>query len=301
MNGIEIISTGYAKIEKTLDNAQLEKMVETSNEWIISRTGIQRRHISSRSSALLAIEAAKKATQNQDVSKLSLIIVATMTPENKTPSNACLVQNALGLNEQAIICFDINAACSGYVYALKVAQSLLQEGQYGLVIGSEQLSSIIDYQDRNTCILFGDGSAATLIKKNNNIFYSYLDSAGNQDVLYANDYLKMKGQEVFKFAIQTIPQSIDHVLNQAKMTLEEIDYVVCHQANERIIKHVYKKYQCPQEKFYINLQEYGNTSAASIPLALAEMNEKGLLKKGMKIILVGFGGGLTWGALLMEW
>ena len=200
-----------------------------------------------------------------------------------------------------MICFDINAACSGYVYALKVAQSLLQEGQYGLVIGSEQLSSIIDYQDRNTCILFGDGSAATLIKKNNNIFYSYLDSAGNQDVLYANDYLKMKGQEVFKFAIQTIPQSIDHVLNQAKMTLEEIDYVVCHQANERIIKHVYKKYQCPQEKFYMNLQEYGNTSAASIPLALAEMNEKGLLKKGMKIILVGFGGGLTWGALLMEW
>lgn len=301
MNGIEIISTGYAKIEKTLDNAQLEKMVETSNEWIISRTGIQRRHISSRSSALLAIEAAKKATQNQDLSKLSLIIVATMTPENKTPSNACLIQKALDLNEQAMICFDINAACSGYVYALKVAQSLLQEGQYGLIIGSEQLSSIIDYQDRNTCILFGDGAAATLIQKNNNIFYSYLDSAGNREVLYANDYLKMKGQEVFKFAIQTIPQSIDHVLNQAKMTLEEIDYVVCHQANERIIKHVYKKYQCHQEKFYMNLQEYGNTSAASIPLALAEMNEKGLLKKGMKIILVGFGGGLTWGALLMEW
>ena len=209
MNGIEIISTGYAKIEKTLDNAQLEKMVETSNEWIISRTGIQRRHISSRSSALLAIEAAKKATQDQDLSKLSLIIVATMTPENKTPSNACLVQEALGLNEQTMICFDINAACSGYVYALKVAQSLLQEGHYGLVIGSEQLSSIIDYQDRNTCILFGDGAAATLIQKSKNIFYSYLDSAGNQEVLYANDYLKMKGQEVFKFAIQAIPQSIN--------------------------------------------------------------------------------------------
>ena len=301
MNGIEIISTGYAKIEKTLDNAQLEKMVETSNEWILSRTGIQRRHISSRSSALLAIEAAKKATQNQDLSKLSLIIVATMTPENKTPSNACLVQKALDLNEQAMICFDINAACSGYVYALKVAQSLLQEGQYGLIIGSEQLSSIVDYQDRNTCILFGDGAAATLIQKNNNIFYSYLDSAGNREVLYANDYLKMKGQDVFKFAIKAIPLSIDHVLNQAKMTLNDIDYVICHQANERIIKHVYKKYQCSSEKFYMNLQEYGNTSAASIPLALAKMNEQGLLQKGMKIILVGFGGGLTWGAILMEW
>ena len=301
MNGIEIISTGYAKIEKTLDNAQLEKMVETSNEWILSRTGIQRRHISSRSSALLAIEAAKKATQNQDLSKLSLIIVATMTPENKTPSNACLIQKALDLNEQAMICFDINAACSGYVYALKVAQSLLQEGQYGLIIGSEQLSSIIDYQDRNTCILFGDGAAATLIQKNNNIFYSYLDSAGNREVLYANDYLKMKGQDVFKFAIKAIPLSIDHVLNQAKMTLNDIDYVICHRANERIIKHVYKKYQCSSEKFYMNLQEYGNTSAASIPLALAKMNEQGLLQKGMKIILVGFGGGLTWGAILMEW
>lgn len=303
MNGIEIISTGYATIENTLENAQLEQMVETSNEWIVSRTGIKRRHISHSSSAQLAIEAAKKATQNQDLSKLALIIVATMTPENNTPSNACLVQSALGLNDQQMICFDLNGACSGYVYALKVAQSLLQENQYGLVIGSEQLSSIIDFQDRNTCILFGDGAAATVIQKSNKIFYSYLDSAGNEEVLYAkrNDYLKMKGQDVFKFAIKAIPLSIDHVLNQAKMTLEDIDYVICHQANERIIKHVYKKYQCPQDKFYMNLQEYGNTSAASIPLALAEMNEKGILKRGMKIILVGFGGGLTWGALLMEW
>ena len=303
MNGIEIVSTGYAKIEKTLDNQQLEKMVETSNEWIVSRTGILKRHLSDKSSAFLAIKAAKEATKNQDLSQLALIIVATMTPENNTPSNACLVQQALGLNHQQMICFDINAACSGYVYALKVAQSLLQDNQYGLVIGSEQLSSIVDYQDRNTCILFGDGAAATLIKKSNKLFYSYLDSAGNEDVLYAkrNGYLKMKGQDVFKFAIKAIPLSMDQVLNQAKMSLDDIDYVICHQANERIIKHVYKKYQCSNKKFYMNLQEYGNTSAASIPLALAKMNEEGLLQKGMKIILVGFGGGLTWGAILMEW
>ena len=136
-----------------------------------------------------------------------------------------------------------------------------------------------------------------------NLFFSYLDSDGNEEVLFSkrNDYLKMKGQDVFKFAIKAIPLSIDHVLNQAKMTLNDIDYVICHQANERIIKHVYKKYQCSSEKFYMNLQEYGNTSAASIPLALAKMNEQGLLQKGMKIILVGFGGGLTWGAILMEW
>ena len=137
MNGIEIVSTGYAKIEKTLDNQQLEQMVETSNEWIVSRTGILKRHLSDKSSAFLAIEAAKKATQNQDLSQLALIIVATMTPENNTPSNACLVQKALGLNHQSMMCFDINVACSGYVYALKVAQSLLEENQYGLVIGSE--------------------------------------------------------------------------------------------------------------------------------------------------------------------
>ena len=286
MNGIEIVSTGYAKIEKTLDNQQLEQMVETSNEWIVSRTGILKRHLSDKSSAFLAIEAAKKATQNQDLSQLALIIVATMTPENNTPSNACLVQKALGLNHQSMMCFDINVACSGYVYALKVAQSLLEENQYG-----------------NTCILFGDGAAATLIKKSQKLFYSYLDSDGNEEVLFSkrNDYLKMKGQDVFKFAIKAIPLSIDHVLNQAKMTLNDIDYVICHQANERIIKHVYKKYQCSSEKFYMNLQEYGNTSAASIPLALAKMNEQGLLQKGMKIILVGFGGGLTWGAILMEW
>ena len=283
MNGIEIVSTGYAKIEKTLDNQQLEQMVETSNEWIVSRTGILKRHLSDKSSAFLAIEAAKKATQNQDLSQLALIIVATMTPENNTPSNACLVQKALGLNHQSMMCFDINVACSGYVY--------------------EQLSSIVDYQDRNTCILFGDGAAATLIKKSQKLFFSYLDSDGNEEVLFSkrNDYLKMKGQDVFKFAIKAIPLSIDHVLNQAKMTLNDIDYVICHQANERIIKHVYKKYQCSSEKFYMNLQEYGNTSAASIPLALAKMNEQGLLQKGMKIILVGFGGGLTWGAILMEW
>ena len=174
-----------------------------------------------------------------------------MTPENNTPSNACLVQKALGLNHQSMMCFDINVACSGYVYALKVAQSLLEENQYGLVIGSEQLSSIVDYQDRNTCILFGDGAAATLIKKSQKLFYSYLDSDGNEEVLFSkrNDYLKMKGQDVFKFAIKAIPLSIDHVLNQAKMTLNDIDYVICHQANERIIKHVYKNINVQVKSF----------------------------------------------------
>ncbi len=308
MKGLEVLSTGYAKINHILDNQQLEKMVDTSDEWIVSRTGIKKRHISCKNSVDLAIEAAKEAIKNIDQSKIGLIICATMTPANRMPSNACLIQAGLNLNEQDMMCFDISAACSGFVYTMTIANSLLKtmDDRYALIIGSEQLSSIIDYQDRNTCILFGDGAGAMVVKNSQNDFYSYQNSAGNQEVLSAkNDpqdyFLKMKGQEVFKFAIKVIPESIDQVLNQAGLTLDDIDYVVCHQANYRIIKHVYKKYHCNPDKFYMNLDEYGNTSAASIPLALATMNEKGLIKKGMKLILVGFGGGLTWGATLIEW
>ena len=303
MNGIEIVSTGYAKIEKTLDNQQLEQMVETSNEWIVSRTGILKRHLSDKSSAFLAIEAAKKATQNQDLSQLALIIVATMTPENNTPSNACLVQKALGLNHQSMMCFDINVACSGYVYALKVAQSLLEENQYGLVIGSEQLSSIVDYQDRNTCILFGDGAAAALIKKNQKLFYSYLDSDGNEEVLFSkrNDYLKMKGQDVFKFAVHALPSATNKALKIANVKSEDLHMIFPHQANVRIIESAAKRIHVPLEKFYMNLQRFGNTSSASVGLALGEALEKGMVKKGDLIALTGFGAGLTYGSIVMKW
>lgn len=307
MEGLKILSTGYCPGEKIVTNFDFEGKIETSDEWITTRTGIKRRHFSSHSSAYLAIEAAKQAVKDLDLSKIALIICATMTPENATPSNACLVQEALGLQDQSIMCFDINAACSGFVYALEIAKSLLKnKDQYALIIGSEQLSRVVDFTDRSTCILFGDGAGAVVAKKADALFISYNDASGTAEPLVAkydeNDpYLHMQGQEVFKFATRVIVKSINEVLQQADMTLDDVDYVVCHQANSRIIQYVYKKLKCSPEKFFINLDEYGNTSAASIPMALAEMNDKGLLKDGMKIITVGFGGGLTWGATLMEW
>lgn len=307
MEGLKILSTGYYPGEKVVTNSDFEGKIDTSDEWITTRTGIKRRHFSSHSSAYLAIEAARQAVRDIDLSKIALIICATMTPENATPSNACLVQEALGLQEQSIMCFDVNAACSGFVYALEIAKSLLvNHDQYALVIGSEQLSRIVDFTDRSTCILFGDGAGAIVAKKADGLFVSYNDASGTALPLVASfekddPYLHMQGQDVFKFATKVIVKSINEVLQRAQMTLDDVDYVVCHQANLRIIQYVYKKLKSSPDKFFTNLDEYGNTSAASIPMALAEMNEKGLLKEGMKIIVVGFGGGLTWGATLMEW
>lgn len=312
MSGLKILSTGYYAPQNILDNFDLEQMVETSNEWIVSRTGIKQRHFAKNESCVdLGYQAALKAIEKIDKNKIGLIICATMTPDYFTPSNACLIQAKLGLNAQEIMCFDLNAACSGFVYSLTVAQALLQnlDDKYALVIGCEEISKIIDFTDRNTCVLFGDGAGALVVGKGNGVFASYNNSAGNLEALKApainqsseDHYLKMAGQEVFKFAVKAIPESINAVLQKANLSLDEIDYVVCHQANYRIIKNVYKKMKVPPEKFYLNLQEYGNTSAASIPLALGEMDEKGMLKAGNKIICVGFGGGLTWGATLIEW
>ena len=312
MNGLKILSTGYYAPQQVLDNFDLEKMVETSDEWIVSRTGIKRRHIAKEESCVdLGYQAALKAIKNIDKSKIGLIICATMTPDYFTPSNACLIQEKLGLNDQEVMCFDLNAACSGFVYALTVAQALLQNlgDKYALVIGSEKISKMIDFNDRNTCVLFGDGAGALVISNGEGIFASYSNSAGNLDALKApainevseNHFLTMAGQEVFKFAVKVIPESINAVLKKSNLTLDDVAYVVCHQANYRIIKNVYKKLKSSEDKFYMNLQEYGNTSAASIPLALAEMDEKQMLKPGDKIICVGFGGGLIWGATIIGW
>lgn len=307
MNGLEIIATGYYAGEKIVENKDFESTIETTDEWITSRTGIKRRHFSECSSAILAIEAAMQAVKDIGLSRIGLIICATMTPENATPSNACLVQEALGLNEQTVMCFDVNAACSGFVYALEIARSLLADREhYALIIGCEQLSRILDFQDRTTCILFGDGAGAVVVKSSPKLFISYTDASGNPLPLLASyekedTFLHMQGQEVFKFATKVIVKSIQKVLKDANMTLDDIDYVVCHQANSRIIQYVYKKLKCSPDKFFINLDEYGNTSAASIPMALAQMNEQKMLIRKMKIICVGFGGGLTWGATLMEW
>lgn len=312
MEGLKILATGYYAPQNVLDNFDLEKIVETSDEWIQTRTGIKKRHIvDNESCSDLAFQAALKAIKEIDKDKIGLIICATMTPDYFTPSTACIIQERLGLNNQQIMCFDLNAACSGFVYALTTAHALLanMKDKYALIIGCEELSKIVDFKDRNTCVLFGDGAGAVVVKREQGIFASYNNSAGNIEVLKAQainkdgneHYLTMAGQEVFKFATKAIPESINAILQQTTLTIDEIDYIVCHQANYRIIKNVYKKMKVAPEKFYMNLQEYGNTSAASIPLALGEMAKKGLLKSGDKIICVGFGGGLTWGATLIEW
>ena len=226
MNGLKVISTGYYAPQNVLNNFDFEKMVETTDEWIVSRTGINKRHIAKKESCVdLGYQAALKAIEKIDKSKIGLIICATMTPDYFTPSTACLIQEKLGLNDQEIMCFDLSAACSGFVYSLTVAQALLQNfaDKYALVIGSEEISKIIDFTDRNTCVLFGDGAGAVVVGKGTGVFASYNNSAGNLEALKApaigkmneNHYLSMAGQEVFKFAIKVIPESINAVLQKA--------------------------------------------------------------------------------------
>lgn len=303
MQGIKIVNTGYYVPDSILTNDDLSKMVDTSDEWIYPRTGIKKRHICKEENVLdLAYKASLKAIEGVCKEDIGAVIVATMSNPYNTPSIACMMQKRLGLSTD-ILAFDLNGACSGFVYALSVARYLVSEKRYVLVIGAEQLSSLLDWQDRSTCILFGDGAGACLIEASEQLYIDYQGAEGNDEVLYGlkKDYLHMEGKEVFKFATRVLPMCIEKVLNQASLELDDIDYFVVHQANERIIRHVYKKLKVAPEKFYMNVSEYGNTSAASIPLVLGEMNEKGLLKRGMKIICVGFGAGLTYGANLFEW
>ena len=290
--GISIINTGYYVPENVLTNDDLSKIVDTSDEWIYPRTGIKKRHICKDETLIdVAYKASLKALNNINKEDIGIIIVATMSSPYNTPSIACLLQERLGLKND--------------VYALSVARSLLytSDKRYALVIGAEQLSNLIDWKDRTTCILFGDGAGAVVVEKENKLFVDYQGSEGNDKVLYGlkNDYLHMEGKEVFKFATRVLPMCIEKVLEKASLTKDDIDYFVVHQANERIIRHVYKKMKVTSAKFYLNVDEYGNTSAASIPLVLGEMNEKKLLKRGMKILCVGFGAGLTYGANLIEW
>lgn len=315
MQSIKILGTGYSVPAKKLTNFDLEKQVETSDEWIITRTGIKERRIAESETTLsMSLEASKTAIKNSKIDKkdIGLIIVATITPDNFTPATACLLQEQLGLNGTQVMAFDINAACSGFVYALEVAKNMLPglPCKYALVVGAETLSKITDFTDRTTCILFGDGAGAAIVESKEGVYHSYHNARGNWEALNCPGvqvknqvpmYLSMLGTDVFKFAVEAIPQSMNEVLKGANLTLDDIDYVVCHQANSRIIGNVCKRYKSDFNKFYVNIDKYGNTSAASIPLALAEMDEKGLLKEGMKLILVGFGGGLTWGAVLLEW
>lgn len=307
MQGIKIVATGRALPRKIVTNDDLSRLVDTNDEWIRTRTGIRQRHFCEEETCQsLAIEAAFQAVERAGINKqeIGTVIVATATADNVFPSVACMVQNALGLSKE-VLAFDLSAACSGFLYGLGVCHSVLlnQKKKYALLIGSEQMSRILDMEDRSTCVLFGDGAGAAVITLDENEFYQKAWSDGNSEALsckgagYDNQYLSMEGSKVFKFAVKVIVQGIEEILAESGKTIGEIDYIVCHQANERIIDHVSRKYE--GVKFYKNMDRYANTSAASIPIALDEMYENGMLKEGMQVILVGFGAGFTWSSALL--
>ena len=318
MSGIDILGTGCYAPSHTLSNDDLSTMVDTSDEWIYPRTGIKKRHISqTENTSELAYQAAKKALENSGVSKedIGFIIVATCSADHIMPSVACMLQKQLGLSEQ-VMAFDMNAACTGFVYALSIANAMLatRPDKLALVIGAEVFSKMLDYTDRSTCILFGDGAGAVVAKHNPNArFYEVISSRGDVEAVHIHipgvpfadhqepSYCKMNGQEVFKFAVESPVQSIKQVLSDLDDTIDQMDYILFHQANARIISSISKRLKIKEEQLYSNIEEYGNTSAASIPIMLDEMNQKGLLTKGMKLLLVGFGAGLTWGTIYLEW
>ena len=311
LDGLHIVGTGHYVPSKVVTNDDLSKIVDTNDEWIASRTGIRRRHFAeNETNEDMAYEAAKMAIENAgiDQADIGVVVVATIRPDHMTPSMACMVQKRLDISQYAA-CFDINAACSGFMYGIQVARGLLMQSdkKYAVVVGSEMLSKILDMTDRGTCILFGDGAGAAVIElSDSHRYYSVLGSNGDDDVLECPNHdgerhVNMKGSDVFKFAVSTVPQTIFELIDKACLGVDDIDVYVCHQANKRIVEMVAKKCKQSMDKFYIDMDEYGNTSSASIPIALSEMNQKGLLKPGMKVICVGFGGGLTWGGAYIEW
>lgn len=317
MGVLRFVSTGKALPKKMVTNEDISKIVDTSDEWIKTRTGIEKRYYCEEESCKdLAIEAAKSAVErglerDRDFSleKIGLIIVATTSGDYAFPSTACMVGKALNLKGN-VMAYDLSAACSGFIYGLQNAKALLSEidNKYALVIGSEKMSKLLDFTDRSTCVLFGDGAAAALVKLEDREGISYIRSYsdGNDEDLICggiaskDSFLKMKGQSVFKFAVRAIKQSVDEVLDRAGLDMGDIDYVICHQANARIIDFVKKNYEGHEDKFYQNVADYANTSAASVGLALDDLFESGDIKSGMKIVLVGFGAGLTWSAGVFE-
>ena len=305
---MKILGFGKAVPKKVVTNDDLSKFVETSDEWIFQRTGIRERRISDENTSELAYISAVEAIKNSNIDKneIDLIVCATMTPDNYTPSVACMVQEKLGLGEN-VTAFDVNAACTGFVFALKVVASMLNTyHKKALVIGCETLSKIID---------FGDRAGAIVVEKDGKNEEFYACSLGNDKDLVAENvemnfemknkvlksgFLKMDGKEVFKFAINVVEKSINKILEMTNLKMEDIKLIIPHQANQRIISNVAKKLNVDNDKFFVNLEKYGNTSAASIPMAFCEAFESKKITKGDKVILVGFGGGLTWGSTIIE-
>jgi 3-oxoacyl-[acyl-carrier-protein] synthase-3 len=307
---MRFFGTGSAAPSHVLTNDLLATMVETSDEWIRERTGIRERRILKDETlpdlALRAATAALDAAATQGIAReqIDLVICATVSHKEPCPSLACILQRELGLREN-ILAFDLNAACSGFVYALIVASRFVAEGKHALLVGCEALSRYVDFTDRSTCILFGDGAGAAVVGPSATSKPSELhwvaEARGNAELLSITDYIHMDGQAVFKFAVEVMVRSVRDVVGKAGLSLDEIDLFVCHQANERIIKSAAKRLGVPLERFFMNLACYGNTSAASIPLALDEALQSGALASGSKTVIAGFGGGLTAGAICLTW
>jgi len=303
-NQIRLVSTGHYAPPKIVTNADLEKIVDTTDEWITTRTGIKERRIAeNEDNSDMATKAALSAINkaNYDRNKIDLIIVATFTPDFKSPNVANFVQAKLGLNDLPITAFDVNAACTGFIYALNIASQMLSTGNYqsALVIGSELISKVTDYTDRNTCVLFGDGAGAVILEptKNAKPWLFFTASKGDLDtILYVDDYVHMDGQKVYQFASRAIDSSIRLLLDFDSSKPEDLAAIIPHQANIRIIQSAAKSLGLPMDHFFVNLHKYGNTSAASIAIALDEYLDENKSEEERTLILVGFGAGLTWGA-----
>ena len=316
-----IIGTGSALPALLVSNRELEKIVDTTDEWIRSRTGIESRHIAvEETTTSMAIEAAKKALQDAKASpeELDLIIVGTISPDHYFPSTACEIQNALGaVNATA---FDISAACAGFLFGLGIVDAYMKAGtvRTALVVGAETLSKMMDWNDRSTCVLFGDGAGAAVVRSDESGIMSMVQGSdgarGNALTCEGRrvnnpykkndtslDYTKMNGQEVYKFAVKTVPKSIEEALLKANVKADDVKHFLLHQANLRIIEAVAKRLGQSIEKFPTNLQECGNISAGSVPVLLDHVNREGMLQKGDTIVLAGFGAGLTWGATVLIW
>lgn len=323
MRNAKIIGIGSFAPEKIVTNEDISKIVDTSDEWIKTRTGIQQRHLTDDKTAVsdMGFLAAKKALDMAKITpdKIDLIITATCSPDTLFPSVSCIIQDRLAAYNSAA--FDLSAACSGFNYALSVGSNLITAGSYNnvLVIGADALSKYVDWTDRGTCVLFGDGAGAVVLtsaNKGEGILSSclaadgrgknflVLPGGGSRNPMPKSEKercIYMDGKEVFKFAVKALEKYLLKAVNQAKLKIEDINLIIPHQANIRIIEHVANKLHIPINKFFINLQEYGNTSSASIPIALDEAYRSGMIRKNDIIATVGFGAGLTCGANIIHW
>lgn len=304
-----ILGIGRSLPEKILTNQDLEKMVDTNDEWIRTRTGIEERRIADdeTDTSDLAYEAAVKALENAQISaeEIGLILVATVTPDHPFPTVSCMLQERLGAKNAAAM--DVSAACAGFMYGMITAKQFIESDSYKyvLVVGAEKLSKITDWTDRNTAVLFGDGAGAVVmgrVSEGRGILSFELGADGTgAKHLYQDEYIIMNGREVFKFAVRQMADSSVHVIEKAGLQKEDVDFLIPHQANIRIMEASRQRLELPEEKMSKTIKKYGNTSSSSIPIAMAEEWETGKIKDDDVIVMVGFGGGLTWGAICMRW